>query len=73
MILTTTNTIQGKEITNYVGIVTDTMYVNVYSAKGLSFKDSLSAKKGYQNAEQELEYTKKEAFSRLEEKAKAEV
>lgn len=70
MILTTTNSIQGKEITNYIGIVTDNMYVNIYSAKGLSFKDSLSMKKGYENAEKELEDAKNEAFSRLQVKAK---
>lgn len=71
MIITTTNALQGKEITNYIGIVTDHKYVNIYSSKGLSFKDSFSAKKGYENAEKELEGTKKEAFDRIIEKAKA--
>lgn len=70
MIITTTNSIQGKEITNYLGIVTDHKYVNIYSSKGLSFKESLSAINGYANAEKELEETKKEAFLRIQEKAK---
>lgn len=71
MLITTTNSIQGKEITHYIGIVTDHKYVNIYKSKGLSFKDSLSAIKGYENAEKELESTKKEALERIIEKAKS--
>lgn len=69
MILTTTNSIQGKEITNYIGIVTGHMYVNTYSTKGLSFKEQLTMKKGLENAEKDLEKAKKEALDRLVEKA----
>lgn len=69
MILTTTNSIQGKEITNYIGIVTGHKYVNTYSTKGLSFKEQLTMKKGLENAEKDLEKAKKEALDRLVEKA----
>ncbi len=70
MILTTTNAIQGKEISQYVGIVTSNVYVNVYKSKGLSFKDSLSMIKGYENAEDGLEAAKTQALEDLKSKAK---
>jgi len=71
MIITTTNSIEGKDISRYLGIVTENMYVSLYNTKGLSFKESLSMRKAYQNGEENIEQSKKEIFAKLEEKAKA--
>ncbi len=69
MILTTTTSLQGKEITQYLGIVTETLYVRYHQSK-MSFKDAFSTEKVYENLEEGLEIGKKEAFIKLTEKAK---
>lgn len=69
MILTTTNSIQGKEITQYLGIVTTTIYVRYHKSK-MSFKDAFNLEKSYENAEEGLEIGKQAAFEKLKEKGK---
>jgi len=65
MILTTTNTIEGKTISNYLGIVAGTKYTSTYGTKGMSFKDMFSSKKTYEIYEKSLEAAKEDAFQKL--------
>ena len=69
MILTTTNTIENRAITDYLGIVSGTSYVSYESTK-MSFKDMFAQKKYYEAYERGLEKTKEEAFQKLKENAK---
>ena len=71
MIITTTNSIQGKEITSYIDIVTSHTYSKIYDTKGLSFKESLSSSKAYEKGEQNIENAKKEAIEKVKKKASA--
>lgn len=71
MIVTTTNSIQGKEITSYLNIVTSNVYSKLYETKGLSFKESIGGTKGFEKGEQNIEIAKKEAIDKLKEKASA--
>jgi len=65
MILTTTNSVEGKQVTNYLGIVTGNTYVVNYGTKGLSFKDMFKSQNYYDNYEKGLEKAKEEAFQKL--------
>lgn len=65
MIITTTNSIEGKTITKYMGIVTGTTYTASLDTKGLSFKDIFSSKATYANYEKSLEDAKENAFQKL--------
>ncbi|TVZ50990.1 heavy metal-binding domain-containing protein [Dokdonia sp. Hel_I_53] len=65
MLLTTTNSIQGKLINNYIGIITATVYVKPNTSKGMSFMDHFKTEKIYENAEEGIEAGKKEAFEKL--------
>ena len=69
MIITTTNTIEGKTITSYLGIVTGTHYSAGFDGKGMSFKDYFSSKKYYNAYEKALEEAKENAFQKLKENA----
>ena len=71
MILTTTDTIQGKEIHTYLGIVSATVYSGSYNSKGLSFRDKLNTEKTYESFENGLEAAKEEAFIKLKANAQA--
>jgi uncharacterized protein YbjQ (UPF0145 family) len=70
MLLTTTNSIEGKEITFYLGIVTSHVYTKLIETKGLTFKESFTMKV-YENGEVNIENAKKEALDKLKERAKA--
>lgn len=69
MILTTTNSIEGKTISNYLGIVTGTKYTATISHKGMSFKDMFSSQKTYEAYEKSLEVAKEDAFQKLKSNA----
>ncbi|WP_299764842.1 heavy metal-binding domain-containing protein [uncultured Dokdonia sp.] len=70
MILTTTNSIDGKQITNYLGIIIGTTYTsNTSSSKGMSFKDMFNSTKYYENYEKGLEAAKESAFEKLKAQA----
>lgn len=71
MILTTTNSISGKEISNYLGIIMGTTYASNYATKGMSFKDIFNSKKYYENYENGLEAAKESAFEKLKQQAEA--
>ena len=72
MILTTTNSVDGKQITSYLGIIVGITYTsNTTATKGMSFKDMFSTKKYYENYEKGLEEAKESAFEKLREQAKA--
>ncbi|TMM57983.1 YbjQ family protein [Maribacter algarum] len=68
MILTTTNTIEGKSVSKYLGIVTGTTYVT-YEMTKMSFKDMFKQKKYYEAYEKGLEEAKEEAFQKLKDNA----
>lgn len=71
MILTTTNSIEGKEVTNYLGVIIGTTYTsNTSSTKGMTFKDMFNSQKYYENYEQGLEAAKESAFEKLKVQAK---
>lgn len=65
MILTTTNSIEGKTITNYLGIVSTVTYTATFSGAGMSFKDMFSSKKYYAAYEKALLDAKETAFQKL--------
>ncbi|WP_299208521.1 heavy metal-binding domain-containing protein [uncultured Dokdonia sp.] len=65
MILTTTNSIDGKVVTNYLGIIVGTTYSSNFTSKGFSFKDMFNSKKYYENYEKSLEQAKEDAFEKL--------
>lgn len=71
MILTTTQNIENFKITDYLGIVTGTIYNSSYSSKGkkMSFKDMFNSSKYYNMYEEGLEDLKEQAFQRLKENA----
>jgi len=73
MILTTTNSIDGKRIAEYKGIVTGIAYNKAYSHKGskVSFKDMFNMSKYYDSYAKGLEEVKEEAFQKLSDNAKA--
>lgn len=73
MILTTTNTIEGHNIQDYLGIVAGIAYNSSYKYKGskVSFKDMFSMSKYYEAYEFGLEAIKEEAFQKLKDNAKA--
>ncbi|WP_298324369.1 YbjQ family protein [uncultured Dokdonia sp.] len=70
MIITTTNSIQGREITQYLGVITDFIYAKIYDTKGLSFRDSLNRDKIYERSEEGIDAAKQEVLKKLEAKAK---
>jgi uncharacterized protein YbjQ (UPF0145 family) len=70
MILTTTNEIEGKSVTSYLGIVSATTYASSYTSKGMSFSDMFKSKKYYEAYEAALEDAKESAFQKLKENAK---
>lgn len=71
MILTTTHSIQGHKIVDYLGIVSGVSYNSNYSYKGnkLSFKEMFSMSKYYESYSKGLEDIKEEAFQKLKENA----
>lgn len=69
MVLTTTNSIEGKTISNYLGIVTGTKYTATISHKGMSFKDMFNSSKTYEAYERSLEEAKEDAFQKLKSNA----
>ncbi len=70
MILTTTNSIEGKQVTKYLGIIVGTTYSSNYTAtKGMSFKDMFSSQKYNENYERGLEEAKEKAFEKLKAQA----
>lgn len=69
MIITTTNSIDGKEITSYKDIVTAHVYSKLYETKGLSFKDTFTMTKAYEKGTVNVEASKKEALDKIKEKA----
>lgn len=72
MVLTTTNSIEGFKIVNYLGIVTGTAYDSTFSYKGnkMSFKDMFSTSKYYEAYSLSLENIKEKAFQNLKDNAK---
>lgn len=71
MILTTTNTIEGHNITDYLGIVSGIAYNSGYKYKGakISFKDMFNMSKYYEAYAFGLESIKEEAFQKLKDNA----
>ena len=65
MILTTTNSINGKTISNYLGIVSATTYASASTLKGMSFSDMFKQKKYYDAYEKAFEEAKEDAFQKL--------
>lgn len=65
MVITTTNSIEGKPITKYLGIVTATTYTSSFNAKEISLKDIFNSKKTYEAYEKSLEAAKEDAFQKL--------
>jgi len=65
MVLTTTDDIAGATITNYLGVVSSTTYVNTYDTKDLSFKDMFKKSKLNENAKKAMEEAKENAFQEL--------
>lgn len=73
MILTTTNSIEGKTIQEYLGIVSGIAYNSSYKYKGnkMSFKDMFKMSKYYEAYSEGLENIKEEAFQKLNSHAEA--
>lgn len=73
MILTTTNSIEGYAIKDYLGIVTGIAYNSSHKYKGssMSFKDMFKMSKYYSAYAEGLESIKEEAFIKLKDNAKA--
>ena len=69
MILTTTNSIDRKEVKNYLGIIVGTTYTSNHGTKGMSLKDMFNSKKYYANYESGLDEAKEEAFEKLKTQA----
>ena len=67
MILTTTPSIEGKKITEYLGIVTGININKPY--KKMSFRESLKAEKYNSNFENQIADSKEKAFQQLQEYA----
>jgi len=65
MILTTTPSVDGKQIKNYLGIVSGTTYVNTYATKNMSFKDMFNQSKLTESAKKAMEEAKENAFQEL--------
>jgi uncharacterized protein YbjQ (UPF0145 family) len=65
MILTTTNKIEGKTVTKYLGIVSSTTYSSNHATKDMSFKDMFKQEKYTQAYEKGLEEAKESAFQKL--------
>ena len=67
MILTTTNSIEGPQIQDYLGIVSGIAYNSSYKYKGtkVSFKDMFNMSKYYDAYASGLELIKEEAFQKL--------
>jgi uncharacterized protein YbjQ (UPF0145 family) len=63
MILTTTNTIEGHKIVDYLGIVTGVKVQKGYDK--MSFKDSLNQEKYYENMQKQIDIAKEEAFQKI--------
>ena len=70
MILTTTDNIEGKKITKYLGVVSGTTFTYTFSSKNVSFKDMFSSEKSYKGYAKSLEEAKESAFQQLMENAK---
>ncbi len=71
MILTTTNSIEGKKIDTYLGVVSGIQYTPTFSTKGMTFKEMFSSKKSYEQYEKLLEDAKEGAFQKLKANADA--
>ena len=69
MLLSTTPTLEGKKIHEYVGIVTGVTYTLNYASKGMSFKDVFNTQKYYENYEKGLGEAKENAFQKLRDNA----
>lgn len=69
MIITTTNTIEGKTVKDYLGIVSGTMYTSHHATKDMSFKDMFKQSKYNEAYEKALEESKEGAFQKLKAKA----
>ena len=65
MILSTTNTIEGKTVKNYLGIVSGTTYSSTFITKDLSFKDMFKKNKYKEAYENAMEDAKEGAFQKL--------
>jgi uncharacterized protein YbjQ (UPF0145 family) len=70
MILTTTNSIEGHKIIDYLGIITGTDVNRAYTNKNMAFKDSFSHKKYEEVMKNQINETKETAFQQLKENAK---
>jgi len=62
MIITTTPSVDGKQIKNYLGIVSGTTYVNTYATKNMSFKDMFNQSKLKESAKKPWRRLKKMPF-----------
>lgn len=71
MTVTTTNSIEGKEVTSYLGVIIGTTYASNHATKGMSFKDIFNTKKYYENYEKGLEDAKESAFKKLRQQAES--
>ena len=69
MIFTTTNTLENRTITEYLGVVSGMTYNVNYSYKGVSFKDMFNMTKYYSQIEKALEEVKEATFQKLSDNA----
>ena len=69
MLLSTTPTLEGKKINEYVGIVTGVTYTLNHASKNMSFKDVFNTQKYYENYEKGLGEAKESAFQKLRDNA----
>jgi len=69
MILTTTPTVDGKLVKNYLGIVSGTTYASTFATKNMSFKDMFKQSKLNEATEKAMEEAKESAFQELKENA----
>jgi uncharacterized protein YbjQ (UPF0145 family) len=67
MVLTTTNSIEGHKIDDYLGIVTGIEVKRGYEK--MSFSDSFKMKKYVEQMETQISKTKEEAFQKLQNNA----
>lgn len=69
MIFSTTDNLENKKITEYLGLVTGMTYSVNYSYKGMSFKDMFNMKKYYSHIESAIIEVKEATFQKLRDNA----
>lgn len=69
MIFTTTNNLENRTISEYLGVVSGMTYSVNYSYKGMSFKDMFNMKKYYSQVESGIEEVKEATFQKLSDNA----